>query len=648
MKKIFSLLIVLVTMFLVIFSFPETQVHAETSEDTTVDGYILPAFGEDEPIYSGDEALSDKDDLEKNNSFKKATDISVHSSEQPDDDTQSINATLHDVNWFFGIWRTVDQDYYRLDVFGDAHITITLNVPSNVNYNIDLWKHSDSTNSGWTTTHVLPMASGVDGGVGGTDRITINGSSTEILTAGTYYIRVYSYNEIYASGDEYTLTYDLDYRPQATQYISQMRFNKGAKAAIWKSDFNPYGYNSYQLEGELDVSSAKVPIHNTINSYATSYGVVNSVLYVWDVEWRYDMYLYLNEIIPSLEEVNNKNQQVRVILESIQNGGELVGLGLNIVGLSTGQPIVSGIGDIISLSTDIGVTLTKLLFPEIWETTLQDAINYFIMLRNILQCDRTMIDSTEVVAIRCKYKYNNGSISFMPAINSSEIFIHESDLIPAYNSESHTYGKTYPLTSPTDFYNMVENGSLEDKPDINTCSNIEEMSLDEIQSGNLIPGKYYWYKFTALNEGYYKFYSSSNVNTYGELFTSVVNGRSTVGLIKSDDNSGSNNNFEIIHKLTANQTIYIRVRGSGWSGNGTFAFTIEETDHVHSYTYSYTYSGVHNHIAYCECGDSILEIHNYVQSGIGHRCTKCLHYTTGPVIVAPYLNNKSDYELINE
>lgn len=110
MKKIFSLLIVFVTVFLMIFGFSETQVNAESLEETTDDGYILPAFGEDEPIYSGDEALSDRDDFEKNNSFKKATDISVHSSNQPVDDTQTINATLHDVNWFFGIWRTVDQD----------------------------------------------------------------------------------------------------------------------------------------------------------------------------------------------------------------------------------------------------------------------------------------------------------------------------------------------------------------------------------------------------------------------------------------------------------------------------------------------------------------------------------------------------------
>ena len=101
-------------------------------------------------------------------------------------------------------------------------------------------------------------------------------------------------------------------------------------------------------------------------------------------------------------------------------------------------------------------------------------------------------------------------------------------------------------------------------------------------------------------------------------------------------------------ELTANQTVYFRVRGWNWTREGEFTFKVESTTHIHNYTYSYTYNGVHNHIAYCACGLSITEIHNYVQSGVGHRCTKCLHYTTGPVIVAPYLNNKSDYELIND
>lgn len=625
MKKIFSLLITFITVFLIVFGFSKTHVHAESSEETSDDGYILPVFGEDEPIYSGDEALSDKDDYEKNDSFKKATDISVHSADQPDDDTQSINATIHKVNFFASIWRKADQDYYRLDVFGDAYITITLSVPSNVNYNIDLWKHTDSPNSGWSNTHILPMKSGTDGGVGANDKIIINDSSPEILTAGTYYIRVFSYNEIYNSGNEYTLTYDLDYCPQEIQYVSQMRFDKGAKAAIWKSDFNPYGYNSYNLGGELDVSSSKVPIHNTINSYATSYGVVNSVLYVWDVEWRYDMYLYLNEIIPLLENVNNKNQRVRVILEETENGAELLGLGLNIVGLLTEQPIVSGIGEIISLSTNIGVTLTKLLFPDIWETTLQDAINYLIMLRNVLHCDRTMVDSTEVIAIRCKYKYNNGSISFMPTINSSEIFIHESDSIPAYNYESHTYGKTYPLISPIDFYNVVENCCLEDKPDINTCSNIEEMSLDEIQTGNLIPGKYYWYKFIAPSTGTYNFYSSSDIDTYGELFSAVDPARKTDHRLANgyNDDSGEGSNFSISYQLTENQVVYLRVRGYNWAGSGTFAVTIDKA-HIHSYTYSYEQDSSTKHKAYCSCGSYISEDHTFVNG----TCSKCVETET--------------------
>lgn len=619
MKKIFSLLIVLVTMFLVIFSFPETQVHAETSEDTTGDGYILPAFGEDEPIYSGDEALSDKDDFEKNNSFKKATDISVHSSEQPDDDTQSINATLHDVNWFFGIWRTVDQDYYRLDVFGDAHITITLNVPSNVNYNIDLWKHSDSTNSGWTTTHVLPMASGVDGGVGGTDRITINSSSTEILTAGTYYIRVYSYNEIYASGSEYTLTYNLDYRPQASQYISQMRFNKGAKAALWKSDFNPYGLTGFELSGEIDVSSAKVPIHNTIEYYSTDYGVVNSVLYIWDTEWRNSMALYLQALIEEIGNEYDEAMEVRVVFDEIKQGTEVVSFALNIVGTISGNAAFSIAGEIVSLAGDLGVEIAKVLFPDEWITTLGDAVNYFIMLRNILECQNN-VDSTEVVAIRCKYKYKDKKISFMPTIDSSEVFLYQYDNIDSYNEEAHTYGKVYPITNGEDFFNIAKNGYIGNKNDINTYEP-EDIMLDEIKTGNLIKGKYYWYKFIAPRTSTYCFYSGGDIDTYGELFSTVVAARSTENRLSNgyNDDGGEGYNFLINYELNQGQIVYLRVRGWNWETVGTFAVCIEEIEHVHNYSYSYETSTTLKHKAYCSCGEYINEQHNYVNNV----CTEC-------------------------
>lgn len=174
-------------------------------------------------------------------------------------------------------------------------------------------------------------------------------------------------------------------------------------------------------------------------------------------------------------------------------------------------------------------------------------------------------------------------------------------------------------------------------------------------TGNLTTGNCYWYKFIVPETDVYTFQTTGNTDTYGELFENIVSGDSMVGRLPNgyDDDNGDENNFKIECELTKDQVVYIRVRGYGWTRTGSFTLSISSENHVHNYTHSYTSTGERNHAAFCSCGKSISQAHNYVRSGIGHRCTQCLHYTTGPVIVAPitsmndddiiyYLENKND------
>lgn len=168
--------------------------------------------------------------------------------------------------------------------------------------------------------------------------------------------------------------------------------------------------------------------------------------------------------------------------------------------------------------------------------------------------------------------------------------------------------------------------------------------LSSNYTGTLTTGNCYWYKFIVPETGAYTFQTTGATDTYGELFENIVSGESIVGRLSNgyDDDNGDDNNFKIECELTKDQVVYIRVRGFGWNSTGSFTLSVSTENHVHNYTHSYTYTGVHNHTAFCSCGASISEIHNYVQSGVGHRCTKCLHYTTGPVIVAPITSNNDD------
>lgn len=142
----------------------------------------------------------------------------------------------------------------------------------------------------------------------------------------------------------------------------------------------------------------------------------------------------------------------------------------------------------------------------------------------------------------------------------------------------------------------------------------------------------YWYVFIAPQTETYTIQSTGNVDTYGEIFSEVVAGKSLNGLIVGDDNSGENNNFLLTYSLKVGERIYIRVSTVGWNKTGAFEILVSSEVHNHNYTYSYSqYDGV-NHIAYCACGDSRIETHNYVVFKNGYKCNRCLNYTLGPII----------------
>ena len=85
----------------------------------------------------------------------------------------------------------------------------------------------------------------------------------------------------------------------------------------------------------------------------------------------------------------------------------------------------------------------------------------------------------------------------------------------------------------------------------------------------------------------------------------------------------------------------------GWNGTGYFEVIVSSEVHNHCYNYSYSqYDGV-NHIAYCACGDSRIETHNYVMFKTGYKCNQCFNYTLGPIIT-PILSDDEEILYIEE
>ncbi|MCM1130383.1 MAG: hypothetical protein NC310_08700 [Roseburia sp.] len=160
-----------------------------------------------------------------------------------------------------------------------------------------------------------------------------------------------------------------------------------------------------------------------------------------------------------------------------------------------------------------------------------------------------------------------------------------------------------------------------------------QMSLSGKYTRELRTGDCYWFVFTAPQNATFIFETTGSTDTYGELFSQIVAGRTSDNQITYNDDGGEGNNFKISYSLNKGDVIYLRVRGYNWDRVGEFTLSMPSPDHVHEYTYSYTSINDRYHTARCSCGESIQESHYYITEKLGNRCKYCRHYTEGPIVI---------------
>ncbi len=171
-----------------------------------------------------------------------------------------------------------------------------------------------------------------------------------------------------------------------------------------------------------------------------------------------------------------------------------------------------------------------------------------------------------------------------------------------------------------------------------------QISLSGKYTRELGTGDCYWFVFTAPQNATFIFETTGSTDTYGELFSQMVGGRTSDGRITYDDDGGEETNFKISYSMNKGDVVYLRVRGYGWDRVGEFTLSMSSPDHVHEYTYSYTSINDRYHTARCSCGESIQESHYYITEKLGHRCRNCRHYTEGPVITPGPILSLADIE----
>ena len=553
----------------------------ETDGEREFKDYLEPVYGDylipEIQTYSSD---SEKDQYEDNNSFEKSTNITGQT---------TIKATLHKDPWYYLFWRDIDEDYYRIDVLGNAKLDIELtNIPYGCDYDLELYMHSNSVDSSFENIVFLNSSSKT-------------GNSDELISrnivANSYYIRVYPYGEkSYDAENEYTLNVKVSYTAKNDTYAN-LKYNLGAGGALWLSDFDPFGFKAFSSRIEEYAGFRMYSDGLTADSFAnpifrylgTDRKIEHATLYIWNNDWKKALHQIVEKIKTEVINQIEEDKKFRAELELKKSVGELI-IGLTVT-FVVPEGFVSDVIDIMGLISNVGPDFYgqffMALFPRAWDTTKEEYLDYLDILLTALDTTNTTSDN-EIVKIPTYYKITSTYNALTNLIS------YNCDFTPEYDTTGYKYNDVNFFAFHIDqifngtIYGIVNSTDLEDAIDrfyvapdeINTGGNrnitIGDGIIDELDLG-----EYHWFNFTALATGYYRFYTEGDTDTYLSIFNQIVPSRSMDGELKCDDDSGSNKNCSLKYKLRENQTIYLRISGYNWTRTGLYHLKVEALENLY-------------------------------------------------------------------
>ena len=330
-------------------------------------------------------------------------------------------------------------------------------------------------------------------------------------------------------------------------------------------------------------------------------------MFVWGKDARDDLYKIIDNLLTEYNDELERAKKAMIkyttwseVASIVGAGWDALQLGLGIVaffidptGIAKFLIITDMIWSGINLASggDTVDLVLRTIFPE--AETVNDLHAYVGMLKQLRTELKTNPTTSEAEIVRIDsyyefdpvedYCYEDISVNY--SFDSSSIaydyYIEESQ------SGSYFHGRTYPLF---DFEESMQNARDRkfyiEYPDVNTGG--ENMYLPNVYK-DLNIGEYHWYYFVAPETANYEFKSiivnagSENLDTFGELFTSIVPGRSIEGRLDYDDNHGDGDNFSIIAKLEKGHKIFVRVRGTNWDTFGRYALSISKSSDASLY-----------------------------------------------------------------
>ncbi|MDR1698134.1 MAG: hypothetical protein LBR37_04455 [Erysipelotrichaceae bacterium] len=421
------------------------------------------------------------------------------------------------------------------------------------------------------------------------------------LGAGYYHARVVSKNGWGREGAEYTLSGSVRYLHTKSEKISDLRYNKGAKAALWVSDFDPASIPPGMETNDTFVENSLMKFNRdgkTVSGFEfnrmlsdprikNASEIEHTVLYLWDIEMRTQLYNFFIQLYDLLENDYQLLQNERIKAENIEleytyvtTATDVVIITIDIVltVLSISNPVTLVISGALLLLDIVSMILEDIFAPDFTNEIVKvlDAKEYCAAIASALDCDPDLNEYNQYEAVRIPltYKIRADNMTFLGIHTHFDYYI---DYIPHVttrkNMSSHIYkvdtinymdsaniftGYIYGLTGSGDLTPAL-NRNLLPLNYVNT-STPQDIYLDDEDTQPLLGnGEYHYYRFTAPENGEYRFYSTGTSDVRGSLHRQVVIYPYTDHLLASDDNSGTINNFQIDYRLNRDETVYLRV-----------------------------------------------------------------------------------------
>ncbi len=396
------------------------------------------------------------DSNEDNDSFKNATCIHPAQGTHYYSLSTSARGTISQKS---GMWgkKYIDTDYYYIDVILTGRIEIKLsNIPTDCDYDLKLYRQPNTTNSSYDSCETIATSNNASN----RDEKIIKD-----VSAGTYYIQVYSYNDKTWNNTEY---YNLSVYVAENQEYEDMLYSipngkkTGDLGALWLCDFTPMGITPTGFSN--DSTRTYYSCYDTypmIRNLAKNYKNVDftyAILYIWNLEVRTAIYeltkKMLNYIEGYSEWQNNKNEKVNMCFNA---SGIILSIGSM---AATFPPAAIGLG-VAGLATAVVGVVVNHFMPSAWDVNKVNLREYLINLKSAMEVGKGT-SGEEVVMMKIKYhfsdKFDWGTkryIDYAPKYENTNNLYNE-DKIPAHIIGQPLMGKTTGIKSIEDIEGMFK------------------------------------------------------------------------------------------------------------------------------------------------------------------------------------------------